>query len=88
MIHPNVLANQNAELTPQDEVWSQNLNERPMVIRGTIGWRTRTSMGTFFLVIGGVLCCCDGGADHMRGGTASVSEPPLSPDSSGCKSMS
>ena len=52
MIHQNVVANQNAELTPQDEVRSQNLNQRPMVIRGTIGLRTRTSMGTFFLVIG------------------------------------
>ena len=84
MIHPNVVANQNAELISQDEVRSQNLNQRPMVIRGTIGWRTRTSMGTFFLVIGSVLCCCDGGGDHMRDGKASVSEPPFSLDSSGC----
>ena len=88
MSHPNVVANQNAVLTPPVEERSQNLNLRLMVIGGTIGWKTPTSMETFSLVIGKVLSLCDGGGDHMRGGKVLVSEPPFAPDSSGCWSRS
>ena len=47
MSHPNVVPNQNAELTPPVYKRSQNLNQRPMVTAGTIGWRTQWSMGSF-----------------------------------------
>ena len=62
--HPSV----NAELTPPFEERSQSLNQRLMVVGGTIGWRTRSSMETFSLVIGGVLWWCNGCGDHMRSG--------------------
>ena len=68
MSQPNVVANQNAELTSPVEKRSQNLNQCPMVTGGTIGWRTRRSMDSFSLVVGSVLCLCGGGGDFMRVG--------------------
>ena len=57
MSHPNVVANQNAELTPPVYERSQNLNQHPMVTAGTIGWRTRCSMASFPWLL--AECCVD-----------------------------